>query len=223
MRINYVLIDQRVHAPARVLLRSRRCPRRPAPARWLQRGQFVGADIHRQARIRRDGAVLTDVPSPTVPTVKVVLELLGRADLRDLGNGAAHAVDAGAGHLAKRSVAVAARPLKVTPWRWLLVPSTSTVPSGAGSATRSSMSRCCLNRCFMPRRRTSSSRPQPLPTNTRGAHGGDLLVVQHLESRQQHGQAARVVGDAGRTQLAAPLLHTQGRCRRGTRCPGGPR
>ena len=38
------------------------------------------------------------------------------------------------------------------------------------------------------------------------AHGGDAVVVEHLEPGQQHGQAARVVGDARRIQAAVALL-----------------
>jgi hypothetical protein len=39
------------------------------------------------------------------------------------------------------------------------------------------------------------------------AHGLHLVVVEHLEPRQQHRQAARVVGDARRVELAVALLH----------------
>ena len=168
------------------------------------RGCFVGADVHRHARIRRDG--VDRCAAAHSAHGERGLGALGRADVGDLGNGAAHAVD-GAGHLAERGVAVAARALEGH-----LVAVAARAQHQHRAIGRGLQRHHAVDvQVFLEKVLHAAQVAQlflaHIAHEHQVAHGGDLLVVQHLEPRQQHGQAARVVGNAGRIQLAVALLH----------------
>ena len=81
------------------------------------------------------------------------------------------------------------------------------VPSGAGSTpTMPSMSRWS-RKMRLHAAQVAEFLLADVADEQQVAHGLHLVVVEHLEPRQQHREAARVVRDAGRVELAVALLH----------------
>ena len=147
--------------------------------------------------------VLTDVPPPTVPTVNVVFGSVGvrmsaifaiARPMPWIALGAEGLEAVAARAVERHLVAVAAGAEQVIDA--IGAGSRPTMPSMPGSVLEDALHAAQVAELFLA----------DVADEQEVAGRLDLVVVQHLDPGQQHRQPARVVGDAGRIELAVALL-----------------